>query len=227
MIPMLNIVSATRKSESEFWSNSALGLSLGRLAYDDRFVASISYENKQGLPQIYNAHILAEDKADIVVFMHDDVWIDDYFFVDRIIEGCTRFDVIGIAGNRRRVPNQPAWAFIDDKLTWDEKANLSGSIAHGAHPFGPVSCFGTAPAECELLDGVFLAARKSVLKDNNILFDPLFDFHFYDMDLCRSARKNGLRLSTWPICLTHQSSGSFDTPPWKEKCALYRNKWKT
>jgi len=190
-------------------------------------MASISYENKQGLPEIYNHHILAEDNVDIVVFVHDDIWIDDYFFVDRIIEGCLKFDVIGVVGNRRRLPNQPAWAFIDDKFTWDESTNLSGSIAHGNHPFGPVSFFGTAPAECEFLDGVFLAAKKSELKDNKLLFDPLFDFHFYDMDFCRSIRKKGFRLGTWPICLTHQSSGSFDTQPWKEKCVLYRAKWET
>lgn len=224
---MIDIISASRKSESEFWSNSALGLSLKRLAYDNRLVPRISFENKRGLPEVYNSYILSQDKTDIVVFMHDDVWIDDYFFADRIIDGCAKFDVIGVAGNRRRVPNQPAWAFIDDRFTWDERSNLSGSIAGGTYPFGNVSFFGPAPAECEFLDGVFLAAKKSVLKDNQVLFDPLFDFHFYDMDFCRNVRKNNLRLGTWPICITHQSGGAFGSLPWQEKCALYLKKWGT
>jgi len=162
------------------------------------------------------------------VFVHDDVWIDDYFLADRVIEGLKSYDVIGVAGNRRRVQNQPAWAFktlIDGKFTWDDRPNLSGSIAHGAHPFGAISFFGSVPAECELLDGVFLAAKKSTLTDKSTLFDPNFDFHFYDMDFCRSARKNGLRLGTWPICLTHQSGGAFNSPSWREKLLMYRNKW--
>jgi hypothetical protein len=55
------------------------------------------------------------------------------------------------------------WAFIDDKFTWDTAANLSGSVAHGNDPCGAISVFGTVPAECELLDGVLLAATKSRL----------------------------------------------------------------
>src|SRR5674476_443764 len=98
-----------------------------------------------------------------------------------------------------------------------DRSNLSGRVAHGKNAFGPVSDFGPVPAECELLDGVFLATKKSHLKQNNVRFDAQFDFHFYDMDFCRSARKSGLRLGTWPIHLTHQSGGAFGSQSWKEK----------
>jgi GT2 family glycosyltransferase len=81
------------------------------------------------------------------------------------------------------------------------------------------------PADCELLDGVFLAARKSALLGNEVLFDSRFDFHFYDLDFCRSARQRGLRLGTWPICLTHQSKGAFDSERWIEKYHAYIAKW--
>ena len=115
---------------------------------------------------------------------------------------------------------------MDNECTWDDKANLSGSIAHGKQPFGPISFFGAVPADCELLDGVFLAAKKRALTVNGVLFDPRFDFHFYDMDFCRSARQRGLRLGTWPICLTHQSGGAFGTEKWVEKYRVYIEKWK-
>lgn len=210
-------------AETVFWEKSALGQSLQRLA-ERRLVARVAYENSKGLPELFNACIQADDSEDILVFMHDDVWIDDYFFADRILDGLHTYDVIGVAGNRRRVPNQPGWAFVDDKRTWDEKEYLSGRIAHGKFPFGPISIYGPVPAECELLDGVFLAARKSVLRNKGVLFDPRFDFHFYDLDFCRSARMAGLRLGTWPICLTHQSAGTADSA-WHEKLRLYREKW--
>ena len=225
--PIVEIVSATRLSKKDFWETSALGLSLLRISHDSRFVPKITFSNQRGLPDIYNERIKAPDQREILVFMHDDVWIDDYFLVDRLLGGCEAFDIIGVAGNRRRVTNQPAWAFVDDSFTWDERANLAGSVAHGKTPFGAISFFGHVPAECELLDGVFLAAKKSALCDNGILFDPIFDFHFYDVDFCRTSRQKGLRLGAWPICLTHQSNGAFGTPSWTKRHVQYRDKWTT
>ncbi|MGB9093569.1 MAG: glycosyltransferase [Gallionella sp.] len=212
----------------DFWNKSALGLSLKRISHETRFQIFVAYENRRGLPEIFNSRIAAQNDHDILAFVHDDIWIEDYFLADRIVEGLEAFDVIGVAGNRRRVRDQPAWAckpMSNGELAWDDMANLSGSIAHGPEPFGHVSFFGPTPAECELLDGVFLAARKSTLTTNRVLFDPIFDFHFYDMDFCRSIRKKGLRLGTWPICLTHQSGGGYDNQNWLDKLSLYREKW--
>lgn len=62
----------------------------------------------------------------LLVFIHDDVWIDDYFPADRVIEGLRTYDVIGVAGNRRKVPRQPGWAFSDSCLTWDDRAHRTG-----------------------------------------------------------------------------------------------------
>lgn len=222
---MIEIITATRLTENDFWNTSALGISLRRLGYDDRFFACIFFENKLGLSEVYNSRIAAADGGDILVFIHDDVWIDDYFFVDRIIEGLQTFDVIGVAGNRRKVENQPAWAFVDTDFTWDDKANLSGAVAHGSTAFGNVSFFGAVPADCEFLDGVFLAAKKEELICQGISFDTRFDFHFYDMDFCRTARQAGLRLGTWPICLTHQSGGAFGSKQWHDKYQTYLAKW--
>lgn len=223
---MIEIVSATRFSATAFRRDSALGLSLLRLRHDGRLQPRISFANRRGLPEIYNASIAASNASDILVFMHDDVWIDDYFFADRVLEGLRNYDVLGVAGNRRRMPGQPSWAFVDTKWTWDEGANLTGAVAQGTHPFGAVHVFGQVPAECELLDGVFLAARAATLREKQILFDPRFEFHFYDLDFCRSARERGLRLGTWPICLTHQSDGGgFRGPEWFQKYREYIEKW--
>ena len=222
----VEIVSATRFSESDFWSKSALGLSLKRhLKQDARLSASIAFENSRGLSEVFNDCIEQADDNAILVFIHDDVWIDEAGFADTVIEGLKHYDVIGVAGNRRRLPNQPAWAFIDHQLTWDDQSNLSGRIAHGKSAFGEVEDFGAVPAECELLDGVFLASKKSSLKQHEVRFDTQFDFHFYDLDFCRSARKSGLRLGTWLISLTHQSLGDFGGQHWGEKYQCYLKKW--
>jgi GT2 family glycosyltransferase len=220
----VEIISASRRSQPDFQASSALGVSLRRLGEMNPIVARVAASNTQSLPLIYNQGLRAADNDSIVVFMHDDVWIDDYYLVQRLGEAMKAYDVIGVAGNRRRVPRQPAWAFIDLAFTWDWD-HLSGSISHGPSPFGAISSFGEAPAECELLDGVFLAAKKAVLLENELSFDPRFDFDFYDMDFCRAARQKGLKLGTWPICLTHQSQGEFGSQRWRRAYRSYLEKW--
>ena len=226
---MIEVVSATRLSESDFWGRSALGLSLKRLSRDKRLVPHIAFANRRGLPDVFNERIEAASGHDHLVFVHDDVWLDDFYLTNRVMDGLTAFDVIGVAGNRRRVPRQPAWAFVgknaEGRFVWDDKQFLSGAVAHGAKPFGAISVFGDTPAECELLDGVFLAARRSALQARGVRFDLAFDFHFYDLDFCRSARAAGLRLGTWPIGMTHQSGGAFGTARWAQMHQNYLEKW--
>ena len=223
---MIEVISATRKTEEEFWTTTATGLSLLRLKFDKAICSHIVYANQRGLPDIYNERIQARNNSELLVFMHDDVWIEDMFFSQRVADGLAAYDIIGVAGNRRRVPLQPAWCFIDSKMNPDKPENLSGTVAHGHDPFGRPTFCGPAPAACELLDGVFLAARKSALQQSNTRFDPAFHFHFYDLDFCRTARKNQLRLGTWPISLTHQSPGLFNSDAWREKYQRYLEKWK-
>ena len=221
----IEIVSGSRLPESEFWNRSALGLSLRRLGFDGRLSPQIAFSNSRALAEVFNARIAARHECDHLVFVHDDVWLDDYFLADRVIEACQAYDIVGVAGNCRRVPNQPSWAFVDATFKWDDPGNLRGSVAHGAQPFGRVGYYGAIPAQCELLDGVLLAARKSILLSHEIRFDPRFDFHFYDVDFCRTARDRGLTLGVWPICITHQSKGVADYQQWAGNYRLYLEKW--
>jgi hypothetical protein len=222
---MIEIVSATRHNEQFFWNHSPLGISLRRLSFDMRLEPFITFENQIGIGEIYNHRINSITSHDVLVFIHDDVWIDDFFLADHILQGLEQYNIIGVAGNRRRVPYQPSWIFLDDKFTWDEKKNLSGAVAHGPAPFGQVTFYGKVPATCELLDGVLLAARKSKLKAADVTFDPVFKFHFYDLDFCRTARHSELRLGTWNIAVTHTSEGSFGSEEWKNMYANYLRKW--
>jgi GT2 family glycosyltransferase len=212
-------------SEQGFWSNTALGLSLGRMMLETRLNPCPIYDNKRGLGEVYNERIAALDCAEYLIFVHDDVWIEDFYLANRVIEGLERFDVLGIAGNKRRRDGQPSWGFVDTEFHWEEAGYLSGLIAHGNEPMGRISAFGPAPAECELMDGVFFAAKRDTLRQKEVRFDPQFDFHLYDMDFCRTARTRGLRLGTWPIALTHQGKGKFATPDWFKNYERYIAKW--
>lgn len=221
--PIVEIVAATRLTGDAFGA-SPLGVSLARLRQDKRLVPHIAFENARGLPEIYDRRIASEDAADILVFIHDDIWLDDFHFVDRIIAGLEAFDIVGLAGNRRRQPRQESWPFLPSRSDRD-KGNLRGAVAHGDAPLGVVTFYGPTPAQCELLDGVLLAARKSVLRDAGVTFDPRFMFHFYDLDFCRTARRAGLRLGVWPIAVTHRSGGNFGAASFKEAAGHYFEKW--
>lgn len=227
---MIEIVSATRMTEDEFWEKSALGLSLRRLAWDERIVTWIAYENSTSLPDLFNARIEAENGHGTLVFIHDDVWIDDFFFCDRVLEGCKAFDVIGVVGSAAPQPNQPGWLFSewvpqDNSFKVRLDLQASGRVAQGKDPFGVVRYFGPSPAACELMDGLFLAMDKQALLDSGARFDPQFAFHFYDLDFCRTARAAKLRLGTWPIALTHQSDGGYGSKSWAGRLEAYQAKW--
>lgn len=224
----MRVIAATKATEEEFWRQRPLGLSLRRLQYDKRIIPDIAFNNKRGLPPVYNPRIQDAYRKETLVFIHDDVFVDDYFLVDHAESGLELFDVIGVAGNRRRVPGQPGWAFSaydGARCAWDERRYLSGSVAHGAAPFGGVSHYGPTGVACELLDGVFLAAKCDVLLDAGVRFDIRFGFHFYDLDFCRTARDKGLRLGTWSIPITHGSGGGFGGEAWKSALLAYLVKW--
>lgn len=224
-VAQMEIISATRLSEQQFWSESALGLSLAPLKASGKVRANIAFENTRGLPEIYNAQIQQAADDAIVVFIHDDVWIDEPDFMQVLAAGFAHFDVIGVAGNRRRLPNQPSWNFADIRFSWDTAAYLTGRIGQGEQANGRLLDFGPTPKECELLDGVFLAAKAGVLKQHAVQFDSQFEFHFYDMDFCRSAKQAGLKLGTWPLRLTHQSEGNVGSLAWRQQYGLYLDKW--
>lgn len=220
------VVSATRMTENAFWCDSALGRSLKRhMQQDARLVPVVAYENTRGLSEVFNEAIAAAPEHALLVLIHDDVWLDENTFVQTIQRGLAQYDVIGVAGNARVRTGQPGWCFVDLQFTWDDAKYLRGAVSHGQHAFGPASSYGDISGECQLMDGVFLAAHKQTLQKSGVRFDQQFEFHFYDLDFCRTATQAGLKLGVWPVRMTHQSGGAFGSARWRETYLSYRQKW--
>lgn len=220
------IICATRASAEEFRTKSALGRSLEQYPFPFMDVA-LCPNNRHGLPQVYNGAIrrFAAEPA-VLVFVHDDVHLLDFFWPDRILQGLERFGVVGVAGNVRRVPNQPSWVHVDERFTPDHARYLSGAVAHGAGwPPEQVHYFGTVGREVKLLDGVLLAVRSETLQRHALRFDENFDFHFYDLDFCRQAERAGVTLGTVPMPIVHQSTGNYRDESWRKSYAKYLSKW--
>lgn len=222
----IKFVVATRLSVEEFWSNAATGVSL--MLFQSPHLEVVVYpENTKGLSEIYNREIEgAKYEPCLLIFAHDDLHILDFFWLQQIFNGLMHFGIVGVAGNKRRLPLQPAWAFIDEKFTWDESKNLSGVVGHGeSFPPSGISNFGPPCQEVKLLDGLFLAAFSNTLTKNNMRFDEKFKFHFYDMDFCRQAEIRGITMGTIPLSVIHQSGGNFGSDDWKQSYQKYLQKW--
>lgn len=226
MMEKIKVVVGTRASEKDFFEKTATGRSLAMFRFP--FLEVVLFpNNSQGLPKIYN-EIIQESANDpcAMVFMHDDVHILDYFWIDRVLSGLSNFQVIGLAGNKRRVPNQPGWAFVDTKLTWDVPENLSGVVGHGnGFPPSNLSIFGPTCQQVKLLDGLMIGALSQTLIENDLKFDERFDFHFYDMDFCRQAETKNVTCGTWSISVIHESGGAFGSPSWSRSYEKYLAKW--
>lgn len=223
----VRVVCATRESKEGFGS-TPLGRSLA-LYHTPMLELRLFDRNKRGLPAVYNEAI-AEAKNDpaLMVFVHDDVHLIDFYWIDYVFHGLSVFDIIGLAGNRRRVSWQPSWCFINEQFEMDRPENLSGLVGHGnGFPPEDISKFGPPRQEVKLLDGLFLAVRSETLVNKGLRFDERFDFHFYDLDFCRQAELLNLRMGTWSISLIHESGGAFGTPSWRASYARYLDKWRT
>lgn len=225
--PSIEFVCATRLSPSEFNEGSMLGRSIAPLLLTKTASLHVAYQNSQPLASVYNPRIDAST-ADILIFIHDDVFIRDTLLTQKVSLALSKYDAVGVAGNKRRLQNQPAWAFKyeNNQLTWDHPY-LSGEIKHGNEEKWSHDTFGPTPAKCKILDGVFLAATTKVLRQNKIYFNPEMAFHFYDLDFCRSLESAGLAATTWPIDIIHGSGGAFNSEPWQAAKVKFFNKWKS
>lgn len=224
---MLVITTATRLSAADFAKQSLLGRCLPRLGELQAVGLSLAHGNSKPLGEVYNQAIDEARPDDVLVFVHDDVHLDDWLLASRLEEALQVFDVVGVAGNTRRYAGQMTWYLPPGQTQGMDDPHLSGAVRHAPTPDGGwLTVFGPTPRPVRLLDGVMLAARAGRLQQAGVRFDPALGFHHYDLDFCLSAHQAGLRLGTWPIALTHQSTGgSVNSDAWRSSCEKFLRKW--
>ena len=172
----------------------------------DGVTLKVFENNVKGLSTVYN-EALAEAKCKYMVFIHDDVYIDSDDWQSRIAKFLDQYDVIGIAGGSNIDINQ--------KLLWHlmtDRDSQSGVVTtpldfHGKPGEYFTNCFGTFPQDVHVLDGVFLAVNVESIKVNGIQFFEEFDFHHYDLSFTYECHLKGLKVSTFPLHLIHESPG--------------------
>lgn len=225
----IRVVCATRLSESDFLTKTATGRSIASFANPSPVELRLFFSNQIGLSTVYNQAIEeAKQRPAILVFTHDDLIICDFLWTERIRHGLKYFGIVGLAGNKRRLPNQAAWCFLSPQLNFDDPAHLSGCVGHGKKfPPENISQFGPTHQECKLLDGLMLAMDSQMLEITGLRFDEQFKFHFYDMDFCRQAEMFKIKMGTIPLSVIHESEGHFISDEWNLAYRTYLTKWQS
>lgn len=183
--------------------------------------------NKTGLPVTYNRQLKSDNliKHDIVLFVHDDVYIDDLKLKGKLYTAIEnmKYDIVGLAGASELKIKQPClWHRMSPRESY------SGAVSH---PYNDkelmVTAFGPWPRRCLVLDGLFLAVNLKRVLETGWKFNESFEFHHYDIASCLDANKLKLKLGTYPIHVTHSSPGlrSLDDQAWKQSEQTFLNQY--
>ena len=170
-------VVATQYNEKDFWEKSQIAIFLDKTGY--RNTCEIVYENKKGLPEVYNSFITPENKIKRIIFLHDDVLIEDLFWEEKLNIAFEKYDIVGLAGSKKAdLTRPPAWHLMSDRQ------DHCGEVAHSHEKKVWTTCFGPTDSRVLVMDGLFIAVKVKKLLDTNTRFDQRFDFHHYDITFC-------------------------------------------
>lgn len=215
------ICSATNYSQKEFEEKSPLYRSLLCDLISQPENIDIKYENKEGLSKVYNDFILKYKDLDIIlVLIHHDVSIDDFFRNYKLIQAVEQYDIVGLAGTKKYKVSSPCVWNNSPKEDW------SGAVAHQNNGKIWVTTYGKMPERCMIVDGLFLALNLKSIVNKDHKFDEQFTFHHYDLDFCIQANMKGLKVGTWPIWVTHHSIGEYrNNKEWEKNEKLFIEKY--
>ncbi len=167
----------------------------------------VKIDNKESttfLTRAYNDGVSAA-KGDILVFAHEDILFNTQNW-GIVLEEKLKDDVgiLGVAGTNLLFQNSQWWFSGADYCY--------GKVVHSPERgVRARTVFSEAVGEHEVVvvDGVFMACRKSTIDNYSLSFDETFDnYHFYDISFCLEASLKGLKnIVTYGIEIDHKSIG--------------------
>ena len=209
-------VVATTKTKEDFEKTSQIALYLDKTC--NSYKSKIFYENKKGLPFIYNSMLTQANIDKKLIFVHDDVLIEDLFFEEKLNLAFEKYDIVGLAGTKKcDLQKPPAWHLMSNQY------NYVGEVAHSKDKKVWTTVFGPTNDRALLLDGLFLAVNTKKLLENDVKFDERFDFHHYDITFCLRSNEKKLKMGVAPIKVTHFGLGdSMNTPEWHSSSIKFK-----
>jgi hypothetical protein len=197
----IRFVTATQTNKKDFLANKPLGLFLEKTGYLKN--STIIENNKDGLSKIYNKFLTEEYKKEYVIFLHDDVLIEDLFFEEKIQLAFEKYDIIGLAGakNCDLSVEKCAWHLMTSPQ------NYVGEVAHSKNKKAWTTVFGSTDQRALLLDGLFIGVNVEMALSKNLKWDENFDFHHYDIAFCLNANTLKIKAGVFPLRVVHYGLG--------------------
>lgn len=144
-------------------------------------------------------------RGEWIVFCHDDIRFLRADFAARLANAMQQFDVVGPAGATRADGPAALWGGPSSGF-----AQVSYPLPDGRY-IAALAGVGPVHQSAQLLDGLFIAARREAWAA--VRFDAArFDaFHLYDMDFSLACHRAGWRVGiAQDLHLLHDSLGNFD-----------------
>ena len=175
---------------------------------------------EKSLSEVYN-EIIRESKTDIILLCHDDIYFDTsswYFKLIKHFEN-DEYGIIGLAGTPV-LPASGQW--------WQNPNKMMGIVNHESGGKKWTSKysdeFGNKIKEVAIVDGVFIAIKKSKLK--SYFVEDFKGFHFYDLPFCVENFTKGVKIGVITnLRITHKSIG-MTNGQWEENRKLFVEKYK-
>jgi len=196
------VFSCTRKADEK---ETLLYKSCLELNDVDLFIKT---NNTEGLSKSYNKFLYSKEaeKYDYVIFVHDDVFIDDGKLDFKLTNAFKQYDIVGLAGCVNPTVQKPAlWHLMAGGF---QSGNLRGIVGHyDKNDSFYFTNFGPTPSRVVILDGLFLAVNLKKVKEVFWKFNEDYDFHHYDIASCIDANNKKLKLGVCPVYVIHKSPG--------------------
>jgi hypothetical protein len=208
------LVTATKAKTEEEFQKRPIHRSLKKL-YDmyDRweFEFDVVKDNKEGLTTVYNRYLTEDHKNDIVLFVHDDVIINELFLVEHLRK--SPYAVTGLAG-------ASVVSLKEEKCAWHLMAKreaYKGEVKHIKDGNIWTTVFGPTAGAVTVIDGLFIAIDVEQVLQRGIKFNEAFTFHHYDISFCLDCVNNSLSVGVMPVNVIHYGLGdSMLTSEWEE-----------
>ena len=216
----LLIVACTRSKTIEEFETRPLYRSLMH-HFEERYDVNFHLfkDNTRGLATCYNEILRdPENLNKTVLFVHDDVELEDTFLVDKLL--ASPYSITGLAGAK-------SFNKRSQKLAWHisaPKEDYVGEVAHNHDGKVWTTVFGPTKSRALVIDGLFIACKVKDLVKKDLYFDEEFDFHFYDIAFCLRANDKKVTCGVLPIRVVHHGIGdSMLTPQWEEANIKFGN----
>ena len=202
----MNILYTTcTKQDPDGFNKTPLGKSVQAL----NLKCLAAYNNSEGIPLRYNRLINTySSDYDAIVFVHDDVYLNDWLINEKLEEAFKKFDIVGVAG-------AASFSAKSQMVAWHAapQQDWSGGCFHAETNKSEdllgiyYTNFGKFNRHCAVIDGLFMAAKRSVF-EAGVRFREEFTFDFYDASFCIESHYKKMKIGTAPIMLTHLSHGA-------------------